>query len=154
MSDTRKSGGALLPLVLFLSFSVLVFIAVVFGGSAPAARQTNPDYLGIETNEERIALIASFGWKCEETPHEMTEVSVPLEFDSVYEAYNELQKPLGLDLYPLRGRTLRRYTYVLTNHPDSGTVYATLLFSLDEFVGGDVCSAAPDGFVQCLKKGA
>lgn len=154
MQQTKKSGGVGLSLMLFFCFAVLVFCALLFSSPRTLATKSNHSYSDLDTNEKRVAFLASLGWETHETPVEVCEVDVPLEFDAVYEAYNELQKPLGLDLYPLRGRRLRRYTFVVKNHPDSGTVYANLLFSHNEFVGGDICSATADGFVESLKKSA
>lgn len=145
--NTRKSR--LFWGVLLLSVGVLAltgFLCYRKGGfSCPTA-----DYQNIDSNEARLALLTSFGREVEPMPAEIAEVTVPRKFDAVYESYNQLQEPLGLDLSPLRGQTLRRYTYLVTNHEDGGTVYANLLFSFDRFVGGDVCSASPEGFIECL----
>lgn len=154
MSERTKKRGVGLPLLLFFCFAVLLVLALFSSEPKTLTARADRAFRGIDTNEERLALLNSFGWEAEENPAEVAEVCVPREFDEVYEAYNDLQKPLGLDLFSLRGRTLRRYTYVVTNHTDQGTVYANLLFSLDTFVGGDLCSAAPDGFVTCLLKNA
>lgn len=151
MNEQRKKSSLLLPAVLILAFLVFLLLARFCAEPAALAAGSRSEYRNIDTNEKRLALIASFGRECEEKPAEVVEVTVPREFDSVYEAYNELQKPLGLDLSDFRGKTLRRYTYVLKNHSDAGTVYVNLLFSVDTFVGGDVSSADPRGFTECLK---
>lgn len=137
---------------LFLAFCTALFLvlSLLFAKPQSLAAGTKKEYLGIDTEEERQALLTSFSRDCEPVPVEVTEVVVPRVFDAVYEAYNDLQKPLGLDLWEFRGKNLRRYTYVVRNHAAPGTVYANLLFYCDEFVGGDVCSAAPDGFCECL----
>lgn len=153
MSEPNKARSLPLALVLLFCFLLLVCVALVASPPAKTAANTSPDYQNIDSNEKRIALLRSFGWEVEESPREIVEVTIPREFDSVYETYNELQAPLGLDLYPFRGRTVRRYTYVVKNHTSRSTVLANLLFSADTFLGGDVCSAVPDGFVESLKKG-
>ena len=153
MKNTKKPSFVL-PAVLVLAFVVFLLLARFCSEPAALTAGERKEYQNIDTNEKRLALISSFGRTCEETPVEVVEVTVPREFDSVYEAYNELQKPLGLDLFSYRGKTLRRYTYVLKDHTDAGTVYVNLLFSFDTFVGGDVSSADPRGFTECLKKEA
>ncbi len=140
--------------MLLSAFIVFLLLAHFCSEPSDLGMGEQKEYQNIDSNEKRLALISSFGRTCEETPVEVVEVSVPREFDSLYETYNDLQKPLGLDLFPYRGKTLRRYTYVLKNHTDAGTVYVNLLFSFDTFVGGDVSSADPRGFTECLKKDA
>ncbi|MBR6530027.1 MAG: DUF4830 domain-containing protein [Clostridia bacterium] len=150
MKTANAKKPNLLPLLLLFSFAVFLCLSLLFSEPKSLAAGTKKEYLNIKTNEQRLALLSSFGRECESAPVKMYEVTVPREFDKTYKAYNELQKPLGLDLSRFRGETLRCYTYVVTNHPDMGTVYANLLFSFDEFVGGDVSSAAPSGLLECL----
>ena len=107
----------------------------------------------IRSNEDRIAFLAQFGWQAEETPVESTTVTIPREFDKVFGAYNELQRTQGLDLSDYGGRTVERYTYKITNYEGfDGTVYANLLISRNRVIGGDICSADAQGFVQGFQK--
>ncbi len=110
------------------------------------------DFAGIDTNEERIAFLAKFGWEVEEEPAEIREVTVPAKFDGVYESYNQMQLSEGLDLKKVAGKQVKRYTYVVTNASYDGTVLANLLIYKDKVVGGDVCSARIDGFVHGLTR--
>ena len=79
-------------------------------------------------------------------------MTVPREFDSVYEQYNQMQLSEGLDLKKVAGKQVKRYTYVVTNAEYEGTVLANLLIYKDNVVGGDVCSARLDGFVHGLSR--
>ena len=107
----------------------------------------------IKSNEDRIAFLQQFGWQVEEAPLESTTVTIPREFDKVFAAYNELQRTQGLDLSDYGGKTVERYTYKITNYEGfAGTVYANLLISRNRVIGGDVCSADADGFVQGFQK--
>ena len=91
------------------------------------------------TNEGRMAFLASHGWAVEETPAETQEVRVPETFNDVFSRYNRLQQSQGFDLEPLAGKTLKRYVYRVTNHPDGNTAcYATVLVYKDKIVGGDI----------------
>lgn len=107
----------------------------------------------IKDNEDRIAFLAQFGWQVEGEPLESTTVTIPREFDKVFAAYNELQRSQGLDLSDYGGKTVERYTYKVTNYEGfEGTVYANLLISRNRVIGGDICSADADGFVQGFSK--
>ena len=108
---------------------------------------------GISTNEDRVALLARFGWEVEPEPKEIREVTVPARFDSVYESYNQMQLSEGMDLKKVAGKQVKRYTYVVTNVDYEGTVLANLLIYKDKVVGGDICSARLDGFVHGLTRG-
>lgn len=105
----------------------------------------------VKTNEERVALLKSYGWEVEETPAEEAEVTIPAEFDRVMENYNALQKSQGFDLSKYKNRDMIRYTYRVTNYPDyEGTVYANLLIYKNRVVAGDICSSDVNGFILGL----
>ena len=86
------------------------------------------------------------------TPKEQTltlrEIRIPQEFDAVYEAYNALQKKSGADLYKYRGKNVTQYTCELEGYDE--TVYAHVLVFKGKVIGGDVCSAAMNGFMHGL----
>ena len=106
-------------------------------------------YDKVRDNEARIAFLSQFGWQVESEALEATTVTIPREFDKVFAAYNELQRKQGLDLSGYGGRTVERYTYKITNYEGyEGTVYANLLIYRNRVIGGDVCSAESEGFVQ------
>ncbi|MBQ3482547.1 MAG: DUF4830 domain-containing protein [Clostridia bacterium] len=110
-------------------------------------------YEKVRSDEDRIAFLAQFGWQVEATPTESTTVTIPREFDKVFAAYNELQRTQGLDLTQYGGKTVERYTYTVTNYEGyEGTVLANLLIYRGRVIGGDVCSAATDGFLHGFSK--
>ena len=100
----------------------------------------------------RIGFLARYGWEVEEQPAQIAEVTVPNRFDAVYEKYNQVQKAEGLDLGAYRGKSVKRYTYVVTNYSYDGTVYANLLIYKDRVIAADVCSADVGGFMHGLTK--
>lgn len=101
-----------------------------------------------ETADQRIAFLKQFGWQVEPEPLEIRDVTIPEEFDRVYERYNRLQQAQGMDLLPYAGKTCRQWIYQVTNHPeDSSTVRAVLLVYEGEVIGGDISSVAIDGFI-------
>lgn len=104
-----------------------------------------------KTNEERVAFLVSCGWTVEEEPVEVTEVIIPEEFDEVYQEYNALQQTQGFDLTQYAGKRCKRYTYRITNYPDTNVeVLACLLMYGNRLVGGDVSSTDVNGFMQGL----
>ena len=110
-------------------------------------------YEGVESVQDGIEFLAQFGWEVDPAPVEATTVSIPAEFDKVFAAYNELQRGQGLDLSSYAGRVVQRYTYRVTNfQKEEGTVFANLLVFRGRVIGGDVCSARSDGFLQGFEK--
>ena len=90
---------------------VLVIGAVVLGVTAlmPKAAETVDAQAAagevdldtkLKNNEQRVALLESYGWKVEAEPRSEREVQIPKTFDDTYQAYNAIQLGQGLDLTP------------------------------------------------------
>ena len=138
-----------LPLNLFLAFAALLGLALLL----PPEQSAQTGKLSVSDmgdNTARVALLESLGITVQSTPQQVVQVLIPREFDAVFSAYNDLQKPLGLDLSRHRGKEALRYTYVVENCSYDGTVYANLLVRADKLIGADLCSARADGFLQAL----
>lgn len=106
----------------------------------------------VKTNEERIAFLKSFGWEVEGNPVEEADVTIPAEFDRVFENYNAIQRSQGFDLSKYKNRDMKRFTYRVTNYPDyEGTVFCNLLVYKNRVVGADICSSDVNGFIRGLK---
>lgn len=101
-------------------------------------------------NPARLAFLSQFGWTANEEPVEICEIIIPAEFNDTYEKYNAIQKAQGLDLSKYRGKTCKRWTYEITNYPkkDVGTVRANLLVLDNKVIGGDISTAALNGFMH------
>lgn len=138
---------------------VLVVGAVVWGVSAlvpDAAEPASAESTAAEgmdaklkNNEQRVALLNSFGWKVEPEPRSEREVQVPKTFDETYEAYNAIQLAQGLDLTPYQGKRATLYTYELTEYPSGAEgVTANLLIRKNKLIAADISAAEADGFVH------
>ena len=110
-------------------------------------------YENVENAGDGVEFLAQFGWEVESDVVEATTVTIPAEFDKVFASYNELQREQGLDLSSYAGRVVQRYTYRVTNYEGyEGTVLANLLVFRDRVVGGDLCAAEANGFLQGFEK--
>ena len=136
----------------------LILVAVIACGMGVGATQLlgKSDIMAVSTptvtdNAGRIAFLSSFGWQVEEEPHEILEIVIPYEFDAVYEQYNQLQLSQGYDLTRWRGMTAKRYTYRITNYPNStDEIYANLILCKEQIIAGDVSSVSLHGFMHGL----
>ena len=112
------------------------------------------NYSKVKTNEDRVAFLSQFGWTVNPVAVEEIEVNIPEKFDKVFVGYNEIQKRQGLDLSKYKGKKVMRYTYEITNYPDSSErVFANVIVYRNTVIGGDVCSANVGGFIHGFEKG-
>lgn len=102
-----------------------------------------------KTNRENLDFIRSFGWETEEQPEEIVRLTIPQEFDAVYEAYNHLEQTAGFDLTPYKGVKATRYSYRVLNHKDSdtGLIRANVFVTENGIAAADICSLAIGGFL-------
>ncbi len=132
------SAAAIVSLVLFLpkyEFSAET--------SAPAVIERK-----IRGEDGVKEFLSQYGWEATELV-DRAEVTVPSQFDAVYEEYNTLQKKQGFDLSKYRRKTVTRYTYLINNYKDhKGTVLADVIVYKNKVIGGDICSADVNGFVH------
>ena len=103
------------------------------------------------TNAERIAYLTSLGWEVGEQPIETLSVTLGETLEEPYLSYNELQLPQGFDLARCCGKTLSRYTYVVTNYPDASLPCQADLYVCEGLVAaGDIVCTGENGFMAGL----
>lgn len=136
--------------------TMITFIPEYDGGelgyiTTGAEKEINYDK--IKTDADRVNFLAQFGWKADATPVETAEITIPEEFDKVFNGYNEIQKRQGLDLSRYKKKTVTRYTYEVTNYEgEQGKVYANVIVYRNRVIGGDICSADVKGFIHGFEK--
>ena len=100
-------------------------------------------------NDARVKFLTDFGWDVTTSPTESGRVRIPEEAGEVFERYNTLQKGQGYDLSKYAGKTVMRYVYRINNYPGATEpVYATLLISKNQVIGGDVTDTAAKGAIR------
>lgn len=103
-----------------------------------------------ESEAERLAFLTEHGWQAELPEVECREITVPAEFDEVYEQYAALQEQQGLPLQKYAGKTATEYTYHITNYPDCDDVVAHLLVYRGRIIAADLSSTEQDGFTEAV----
>lgn len=142
-----RSGGCIMA-------GAVLLIAAGIWGAVKLSEQD--DRISGATNGERIAFINSCGWETGNMHCDLTEVRIPVNFDEVYEEYNDLQMLQGFDLRPYRAHSVKKYTYNITNYRSSGSadavaeMYANLLVEDGEIIGADISSGEAGGLVTVL----
>ena len=103
----------------------------------------------VSDNDSRVKFLESFGWDVAASPVESGKVRIPAESSEVFDRYAQLQKNQGYDLAPYAGKTVMRYVYRVNNFPGATEpVYATVLVTKNQVIGGDITNTAADGKVQ------
>ena len=144
-----------------LAVAALVTLLFFIPSGVPASAEPNGELSVVETihfdkiktETDRVDFLRQFGWEVEGDPADESEVTIPAEFDKVYQSYNELQRKQGFDLSKYQKKSVTRYTYRVTNYPDyDGEVFANILVSKNRVIGGDICSADSNGFIHGLDR--
>lgn len=105
-----------------------------------------------DTEEQREEFLLSYDIQVDPTSS-VAKVMVPEEFDERFLDYNDMLKSTGFDLEPLRGETVTKCTYLVTNRPELGEVKAIVLVSDGFIVGGHLLDSK-SGELYPLNHGA
>ncbi len=104
------------------------------------------------TNEMIVDYIKGLGWEIETTPKEITHLTIPKNFDAVYETYSAVQKHSGFNFEEFKGKNVTRYTYLVLNHKasESSRVVAGIFVYEDTIIAGDISSTDMNGFMHAI----
>jgi len=131
-----------------VALGLILCALILLAGRRDAAAAVNAPAGG---DKQLLGYIAALGWQVDPEPTERRDVVIPREFDDVYSRYNELQLAAGFDLSKYAGRQAEHLCYVVRNHPSGeDPVYLCLLVYNGAVIGGDLHSAALDGFMHPL----
>lgn len=107
--------------------------------------------ISCSTPKERESYLTKLGY--EFGTSESKTITVPAEFNEVYQEYNEIQKQQGFDLEGYKGKEAVIYTYKITNYKDNENVIADLMVCDGTLIGADLCDpSAEDGFLIALSE--
>lgn len=131
---TKKRILSVLCVLLAGIIAVLLFF---LGGQEPLLKD---EKRMAENRAERMEYIRSFGWDVEEGSEKEDRVRLPKVLDDVLTGYNELQKPLGMDLTPYLGKEVIRYSYSVKSADEGEETFVTLYVYDDLIIAADVAS--------------
>lgn len=137
-----------------MALSVAVLVALIlfvptYGEESKETIKETVSYTKVSSAADGAGFLSQFGWIVDENSVTEESVKIPAQFDSVFAGYNELQRQQGLDLSRYKRKKVTHYKYVVNNYEGyDGKVWANLLVYRGRVIGGDICSADPDGFVK------
>ena len=132
---------------------LIIGLVLLFGGNEDTTTAaTATTAVSVVGNDDRVRFLNGFGWEVTASPTESSQVRIPEKASEVFDRYNELQKSQGYDLSRYAGQTVMRYVYKVNNYPGATEpVYATLLISKNQVIGGDVTDTAAKGVIRGFK---
>lgn len=140
VENKRKHAGRIAGAALLLLLILAAAIRLIGGEKNAASR------------EDRLGFIAALGWEADPASETVTGVQIPDCSDGAMRDYNELMKKADYDLAPYAGKSVEQYQYELKNYPNvDQTVFLTLYVYHGKVIGGDIHTAALDGFMHELK---
>lgn len=93
------------------------------------------------TNEMIISFLNSNGVEVQTKPVQISHITIPNEFDKIYETYNSIQKDVGFDLTNYKGKAVVKYTYNIINTAEFGQDAVANIFIYDNtIIAADVSS--------------
>ncbi len=147
---TARVDKKKIAMILGAVAALIVIIAIALGSGK--SQSTGSD-VSVNSNDDRVQFLASYGWEVVTSPAETSQVRIPSNSSEVFERYNTLQKTMGYDLSEYAGKTVMRYVYTVKNYPGSTEpVYATILISNNRVIGGDITDTAATGKIQGFEK--
>lgn len=137
--------------VIIIVILAAIMIAAVLLRSSPGCGFGVSELIDLNSIGGREKYLNNFGWEIDKSSEEAGKVLLPREFDGVMQDYARLQTEQGYDFASYGGIECRRYTYIVTNYPSDDTVYATIYVKGGRLIGGDIHSAAIDGFMHGIR---
>ena len=133
----KNRGKALRHIFIIFLIVILIVFACLKGCSGSKSDTATCDEIGeyslkAETEDQRLELLRGFGIENAELT-ESDEITIPENFNSITEKYNETQKEIGLDLSPYKGQKAQRLTYSVNGEKAS---CAVLLVNNGRLIGG------------------
>ncbi|MBO5409286.1 MAG: DUF4830 domain-containing protein [Clostridia bacterium] len=103
-----------------------------------------------DTHSERRGFLEQYGWKTADKPCFKETVTLPKTVEELSADYETLQNRQGFSIVPYLGKTLKKYTYTVTNYPNSpASVYANVLLYRGNIVACEiVCPDFKNGFIE------
>ena len=147
---TAKVDKKKIAIILAGIIVVVAALILLLGGGKDETAPTSAT--SVANNDDRVKFLSGFGWEVTTSPVESGQVRIPDTATEVFDRYNSLQKSQGYDLTAHAGTTVMRYVYKINNYPNATEpVYATVLISKNQVIGGDVTDTAARGAIRGFK---
>ncbi|MBE6852658.1 MAG: DUF4830 domain-containing protein [Ruminococcus sp.] len=121
----------------------LIFIAVLC-----VKNSGSPDIC--LTMENVSAYLLTHGWETDTEKITSQSITIPSEFNEIYQSYNEVQKQQGFDLKKHRGSSATLLTCPVTNYGTDENVVCELILKDTQLIGANLSLTGKNGFIKPL----
>lgn len=147
----KAKPKAIFGAILLITGIVVIILSFVSNHNGVTASNALAK-ISCATAEERLGYIQSLGWQVDGDETEK-DITIPTDFNDVYENYNGIQKKQGFDLERYKGKAVKIYTYKISNYESTDSVIADLIVCDGVLIGADLCNPSADnGFLVELEK--
>ena len=154
LAHANKAHYKRICLVIIFALLFVILFAVVFGEHREVLEsQGYCEGIGkYSTNagntKEQVKFLEQFGIKALKNSSVADKVTIPTEFNKVYNNYNKLQGKIGLNLALYKGKTVDRVVY--KTHKN---MYVALLIYRGHVIGGHISTGIYGDKYKALNKG-
>ena len=98
-------------------------------------------------NRKNIDFISSFGWQVEESPADISHLTIPEDLSGVFLVHSQLSAIDGSSTADYRGKNITRYSYKVLNHSksDGGKIRADVFVYKSEIIAADISDISANG---------
>ncbi|MCH5202497.1 MAG: DUF4830 domain-containing protein [Oscillospiraceae bacterium] len=119
-------------------FALLLIVGIIYvitdsSKSTASCKGIGEYSLKFATDREKEEFLSAFNLNGEQVT--IDKVKIPETFNATYEKYNTIQKKIGLDLDPYRGKTVKRFVYSTKDN-----LFVSVLVYGNRVVGGHKCT--------------
>ena len=129
---------------------VIVILLTFAGNHGVSATAAAP--ISCASEADRAAYLTSLGWEFDDAVQQK-QVTIPTEFNEVYQRYSALLAKEGFRLEDYKGKQAEIYTYQIKNYDGNDRIIADLIVADGVLIGADLCDPAADsGFLVAMTK--
>lgn len=105
----------------------------------------------VESSDDIILFLSQFNIETENKVLSCENIKIPSVWNDVYIAYNNIQKRQGLDLTEYMGQDCQKWTFKVTNYPNTECdIIATVITNGNRVIGGDISESVYQGFTKAF----
>lgn len=144
-----KTSIATVLVILFMLLLLILRLVAVSSSTTAYCEATGKYNTAITEGFTTADFLTQFGIEVDKSSEQSVKITVPSEFNKVYENYNALQQSQGLDLTDYKGKEATVYTYNVIN-ATGDDVKCNLILCENKIIAGDLCTTTLNGTMTSL----
>ena len=106
------------------------------------------------TNRRNIEYINSFGWEVEDSPSDISHLTIPEDMSDIYLVHSGISAIDGSSIIDYRGKSITRYSYTVLNHQnsDNGKIRADIFVYKNDIIAADISDISPHGVIKPISE--